>query len=113
MRVTRRHLFRNGLAWALTVGTVAQALANEEQEMPGYTMKVVDVPFPGATHTVVTGLTPDNIEVGIYQDAEGNTQGWMRERRGMFVTLLLTVAPGHQSVANHYRLFYPTGGAKD
>ena len=59
--------------------------------MAGFTYRQVDVLFPGAHSTVVTGITPDGIPVGVYTDAAGHMQGFVRPRPRHFEPLLLTV----------------------
>jgi hypothetical protein len=76
----------------------------------GYTFRTIDVGFPGATDTVVTGLSAQQVLVGIYADRRGQTQGFER-RRGQAVVPLLNVIPqailNNGAVLGEYRA--PTG----
>jgi hypothetical protein len=75
------------LALALPAG----AAPDEETVVAGYRYRTLDVPFPGAGFTVVTGLTPEGLPVGAYVDANQNIHGFLRLRPGLFLPLLNTV----------------------
>jgi hypothetical protein len=54
--------------------------------------QTIDVGFPGAGNTVVTGLTERGLALGFYLDAEGHDQGFLRTPGGR-TTMLLGVVP--------------------
>jgi hypothetical protein len=58
----------------------------------GYQFHTLDIGFPGASATVVTGLTLRGLVVGLYQDAHHLDQGFLQTRGGR-TTMLLNVTP--------------------
>jgi hypothetical protein len=58
----------------------------------GYQFHTIDMGFPGASATVVTGLNHDGLAVGLYQDANRGDQGFVQTPGGR-TTVLLNVTP--------------------
>ena len=76
-----------------------------------YTFHTIDVPFPGAESTVVTGHQQQRF-IGAYRDAAQNTHGFVRTRGGRFLTLL-NVTPQDASAAGITGWFLAPGSRPD
>ena len=55
-----------------------------------YTFTTIDVPYPGASNTIITGLNDRDALVGLYLDAGGRDQGFLRHGRATQVLLNVT-----------------------
>ena len=80
-----------------------------------YTYRTVDVPFPGVTGAVVTGLTARGTILGIYTDAAipANLHGFVQAKRGDVRPLLL-VTPQDINAGEAITGWFqpPTGGVE-
>jgi hypothetical protein len=78
-----------------------------------YTFRTVDVPFAGATDSGIIGLTANNTQLGIYRDAGGRDNGFLRRRGERFIPLpLLTPQDINQSgaITGWFRIGQQTQG---
>lgn len=79
------------ILFTLTLAVPLSAAPTEEDEtVDGITYRTINVPFPGAAFTVVTGIV-DRLVVGAYRDAFQNLHGWQRPGSGAFHPLLHVV----------------------
>jgi hypothetical protein len=83
MRTVRRSIW--SMVLLLALATVSHA---------EYRYRQFDVPFAGAMSTNVTGLDSQGTLVGVYQDAHGQTQGFLLRPRQTIVPLFHLVPLG-------------------
>jgi uncharacterized membrane protein len=99
----RRHLMPTFMCLSVLVSAVTTIYAES------YTFTTIDVPFPGAHDTSVSGINNQGVMSGLYLDPGSQALGFIRGTGGRFVMFPL-LNPHGMNAANHFTGWYLSQG---